>query len=380
MTTDAKIGLAVSGGGYRATLYSLGSIWRLNEFGLLPRLKTITSVSGGSITTGYLAIKWDQLTFNTDGVATNFGPVVADPLQAFCSQGIDVKSGLSGLFSIGDTIGDKVAKAYDRLLFHGANIQDLPDNSPNFLFYGTNYQTGSSLRIQKSAISDYKIGKYPNPDIPMAKVVGISSAFPPLFSPVTLKTDPNQWVKTKGADYFDDVQLRKKMILTDGGLYDNLGLEAIWKGKGKYTHILVCDAGAPFTVNHKIRTNWAGQLLRMTDLMTDQQRALRKRELVANYLDVDAEGNHTVYGGTYFGISSPINDYKLDDAMTVDSESTRSLRNIRTRLNAFSDEEQGHLINWGYALADAAIRKWAKELPSEKLIKEGQWPVPEYAF
>ncbi len=123
MTTETKIGLAVSGGGYRATLYALGALWRLNEFGLLPKLRTITSVSGGSVTTGYLAVKWDQLTFDGDGVATNFREVIAEPLQKFCSKGIDVKAGLSGLFSFRDTIGDKVAKAYDRKLFHGAQIQ-----------------------------------------------------------------------------------------------------------------------------------------------------------------------------------------------------------------------------------------------------------------
>ena len=378
MTTEPKIGLAVSGGGYRATLYSLGALWRLNDFGLLPKLKTITSVSGGSITTGYLAVKWTKLTFNADGVATNFKSVIADPLQKFCSKGIDVKAGLSGLLSFGDTIGDKVAKAYDRQLFHGAKIQSLPDNPPDFLFYGTNYQTGASLRIQKAAISDYKIGSYPFPDITMAKVVGISSAFPPILSPVTLKTDPNNWQRTEHSKHFDDIELRKKLELTDGGLYDNLGLEEIWKGKGRYSHVLVCDAGAPFTVTHKVRTNWAGQILRMVDLMTDQQRALRKRRLIANYLDVDQSGNHNVYGGTYFGISTEIGDFDFDDSMTSDNDLTASLQKIRTRLNAFSKQEQGHLINWGYALADTAVRKWANELLIEKFNRQGQWPIPEH--
>jgi hypothetical protein len=32
------------------------------------------------------------------------------------------------------------------------------------------------------------------------------------------------------------------------------------------------------------------------------------------------------------------------------------LAHIRTRLNAFNDEEQETLVNWGYAICDAAIR------------------------
>jgi len=42
-------GLALSGGGFRATLFHLGAFWRLNELGYLPNLDRVSSVSGGSI-------------------------------------------------------------------------------------------------------------------------------------------------------------------------------------------------------------------------------------------------------------------------------------------------------------------------------------------
>src|ERR1035437_6460162 len=48
------IGLCLSGGGYRAMLFHLGALWRLNELGYLPKLNRISSVSGGSITAGVL--------------------------------------------------------------------------------------------------------------------------------------------------------------------------------------------------------------------------------------------------------------------------------------------------------------------------------------
>ena len=38
------VGLAMSGGGYRATLFHLGSLWRLNELGWLPRIDEILSL------------------------------------------------------------------------------------------------------------------------------------------------------------------------------------------------------------------------------------------------------------------------------------------------------------------------------------------------
>src|SRR5262249_27784312 len=63
-------GLCLSGGGYRAMLFHLGALWRLNELGLLHSLQRISSVSGGSITAAVLGHRWRRLAFNRDEVAT----------------------------------------------------------------------------------------------------------------------------------------------------------------------------------------------------------------------------------------------------------------------------------------------------------------------
>ena len=42
------VALCLSGGGYRAMLFHLGALWRLNDAGLLRGLVRISSVSGGS--------------------------------------------------------------------------------------------------------------------------------------------------------------------------------------------------------------------------------------------------------------------------------------------------------------------------------------------
>jgi NTE family protein len=47
---DSGIALCLSGGGYRAILFHVGALWRLNELGYLPKLDRVSSVSGGSIT------------------------------------------------------------------------------------------------------------------------------------------------------------------------------------------------------------------------------------------------------------------------------------------------------------------------------------------
>ena len=55
------MGLCLSGGGYRATLFHAGAILRMNELGVLPKLDRVSSVSGGSITAGILAKGWSRL-------------------------------------------------------------------------------------------------------------------------------------------------------------------------------------------------------------------------------------------------------------------------------------------------------------------------------
>jgi len=160
--SEKKIGLALSGGGYRATLYALGGLIRLNEIGMLPKIDTVTSVSGGAITAGYLAYKWDKLNFDSNtGVADNFIKEIATPLIEFCEKTIDYPSAIAGLLSFRSTIGDKISQNYDKYLYSKKLIRDVAcnPNAPEFVFYGTNYDTGVSVQITK----DYLITHNPQP-------------------------------------------------------------------------------------------------------------------------------------------------------------------------------------------------------------------------
>src|SRR5436190_1024458 len=73
---EAGTALCMSGGGYRAMVFHIGSLWRLNEAGLLPKLKRISSVSGGSITSGVLALAWPNLNFDASGRSASFDQLV----------------------------------------------------------------------------------------------------------------------------------------------------------------------------------------------------------------------------------------------------------------------------------------------------------------
>lgn len=372
-----EVGLALSGGGFRAALFALGVVWRLNECGWLKKLTHITSVSGGSITSAYLGMRWTELMFDSEGVAKNFEDLVAKPIEKFCTLHIDVPCALKGLLTPFRTIGDYVARKYQRELYHHldgspATLQDLPSDSegPMFIIYATNLQTGSSVRFARPYIWDWRLGQLQSPKTSLAVAVGASSAFPPFLSPVQLKTSPKSWSSGGTLTTAKRESLRRKLVLSDGGVYDNLGLEAIFERCGT---ILVSDAGAPAEIDEAPSTNWFGQLARVRAVMMEQTRALRRRMVMSDL--TEPEGSPRGCKGALWRIGTNINAFRLNDAMTIDSPVTAALQHIRTRLNPFSPREQGELINWGYALCDAGIRKHV-----DTAVKRGKWPRPAFAF
>ncbi|MBI1892886.1 MAG: patatin-like phospholipase family protein [Candidatus Rokubacteria bacterium] len=360
---EPGIGLALSGGGFRATLFHCGALWRLNELGYLPKLTRVSSVSGGSITAGRLAVRWRELLFVNDA-ATNFLEEVILPLRKFCERDIDGPAILEGTFLPWKRISDALREEYEDL-FGATTLQDLPE-APRFIFNASNFSTGVDFRFSRPYAGDYRIGLLRNPTFSVALAVTASSAFPPFLSPVVITPNPDAFERTDGADLYDHRAYRERLVLTDGGAYDNLGLETVWK---RLETILVSDAGAPFVFDPDPGSSWHRQTLRAFDIATNQARGLRKRFLIEMF-------KAGVRKGTYWGIMTEIENYQLPDALPVPAEVTRKLARIRTRLNPFTEAEQCALINWGYAVCDAAMRKYV----APGALPPPSWPYPECAL
>ncbi len=368
-TRDPGAALALSGGGFRATLFHVGGLWRLNELRMLQGLKEITSVSGGSITSAWLGMNWNKLAFD-GGVATNFQDVIVKPLREFCSRTCDIPAVLKGWINPFRRPSDYLARYYRKMLFGNSTLQDLPAEGPRFTIYSTNLLTGVSVRMERKRLADYRIGEIKNPGIPLATAVAASSAFPPLFVPLKLKTEPSAWSRFEGADLFDNPKHRGTMYLGDGGIYDNMGLEKVGD---RYERVLVSDAGAPFadlTTPGWLRFSQTSRLLRTLAIIDRQSRGLRRRWLVGGFLRKEMKG-------AFWGIGTNIDEYRLSSAqkpaaMVAFSDRMRSFGAMRTRLNCFSAREQESLINWGYALADAALRSDVLEAA----VPAGNWPAP----
>ena len=269
--------LCLSGGGYRAMVFHVGAIWRLYEAGLLKSIERISSVSGGSITAGLLGLTWSKLSFDPTKLKSDFVDHFVSPVRALARETIDADAIIFGL-ALPGSISERIAAAYDRHLFHGATLQDLPDK-PRLVINATNVQSGALWRFMKPYMRDYRVGEVRQPKVPLAHAVGASSAFPPVLSPVELRFDPNSFTAKSGEDLQRE-PFTSRVILTDGGVYDNLGLETAWK---RHDTILVSDGGSRLEAEAEPKSDWARHSYRILNVIDNQVRSLRKMQVIASY-------------------------------------------------------------------------------------------------
>ncbi len=356
--------LCLSGGGYRAMLFHLGCLWRLNEVGLLKGLARVSSVSGGSITAAMLGLSWKRLQFDGGNVARNLTELVIDPIRGLAGVTVDQGAIVWGILLPRKTIADEVADAYREHLFGNATLQDLPgdQDGPRFVINATNVQTKVLWRFSKPYMGDYRVGLIKNPTSELAVAVAASSAFPPFLSPATLKLDPADFdPSTNGGLQVEPYT--SEVVLTDGGVYDNLGLETAWKA---YETILVSDGGGGSSDEPRPKRDWLEHVYRVLNLLDNGVRSLRKRQVVGSY-------QLGLRKGTYWGIRTNILDYKLPTAMNCPFDKTMALANTATRLKKLDGTLQEQIINWGYAVCDAAIRKHL----DQNLPVPGGFPYPQ---
>jgi len=340
------VALSLSGGGYRAMMFHVGPMCRLNEIGILRKLSRISNVSGGSITAGFLGLVWDKLQFDDAGKAANFSLFVQG-MRAMADTTVDAGAVIGGILFPG-SISDRVAKAYDDVLFKGAKLRDLPDDTgneaPRFVINATNIKGVVLWRFSRPYMGDYRVGLVDAPDVKLSTAVAASSAFPPILSPLTLPI--SQPVRpTKGAD-LNRPTYTTEAVLSDGGVYDNLGLETV----KRFSTLLVSDAGQKITPQEHPDHDWARHSLRVLDTIDNQVRSLCKRYLIESY----ERGDHT---GTYWGIRTNFADYRLQsDPLGCLQRDPVPLAEIPTRLEKLQRDVQDRLMNWGYAICDAALR------------------------
>jgi len=338
------IALCLSGGGYRAMLFHIGALWRLCQAGVLQKTARISSVSGGSIAAAVLALAWRKLTADPARFEAEFIRLVVAKIRALAGETIDADAIILGI-ALPGRVSDRIVKAYDSHLFKGATLQDLPDE-PRFVINATNVQSGVLWRFMKPYMRDYRVGEVRNPTVSVAQAVAASSAFPPVLSPLELRLDPDSFTPGSGLD-LQRKPFTSRVMLSDGGVYDNLGLETAWK---RYRTVLVSDGGGCLEAEAEPKSDWGRHSYRVLNLIDNQVRSLRKRQIIDSL-------NSGARKGAYWGIRTHAADYGLDDSFVCPPGRTGELAATPTRLKRLDDVVQERLINWGFAVSDTALRR-----------------------
>ncbi|MDQ3557056.1 MAG: patatin-like phospholipase family protein [Gemmatimonadota bacterium] len=356
LPAKARHGLALclSGGGFRAALFHLGAVRRLNELGILARVDEISAVSGGSIFAAHLADRLRPWPLPGE-IVSDWEERIAVPFRAFVSQ--DLRSGPAILEWLGESVwpglgmgAGELAQQYAERLT-GMRLADLPER-PHFVFCATDVVFGVNWVSERTHVGDYQAGyMVPPDDWTVARAVAASSCFPPVFNPLPLHVRPEELTGGKVPKGEARDECIADLALSDGGLYDNLALEPVWR---RAATLLVSDGGATF--DHQPVRGLLKRLFRYNAVQGNQVGALRKRWLISNYI----EG---VLRGTYWGIGSPASKYGLADWTGYSKPLVEDvISEVRTDMDAFSEGEISVIENHGYMTAAVALRKHAPEL------------------
>lgn len=357
--------LALSGGGYRAMVFHVGAIYRLNQLGLLSQIKRISSVSGGAMTAGALAAHWPLLTW-AGGKATNLNECLLKPVLRQARDTIDVSSALDR-FNPFSSPAKAAARSYAAYLTRNLALKDIVTRpqGPLFVFNATSLSTGKLVRFRQDFVADYSVGQFRNVKVSLAEAVAASAAFPPVLSPSKLSLAGADMIQGS-AGYNARDSLLEEWLLTDGGVYDNLGTETIWK---RCRTLFVSNAGKPFAVDEDPPTDLLRQPLRVLDIMGAEQEDFRERVLVHAYKSGARKG-------ALWGLTT--GQYKPENRPALLTEDEyHAVQAIDTRLKAMDDDTLQLLLKAGYAHATNALRSWygpAQGGPPDQ--PDGPWPTP----
>lgn len=327
-STEKRIGMALSGGGFRAAAFHLGAFRKLHQLGLLWKLDLLTCVSGGSIAGAFLACHWRE----EDAL---------DKLEAYLrNTSIAVSSVIGGILDPFHSRLDKLAATYEHDLYGQRTLGSLK-GGPRLYLNATNLATGNMFFFVTGGAGDAEMGEWELGTVdatgfPLSRAVAASSAFPPVFPP--LKIDRSEY-PAAGVEY---------VTLADGGVYDNLGVNPLLRKRNALDYLIVSDGGKPFSIDERPTESGSVVLVAAIDILMEQVRGLQFKRLE---LSAGTEGGARPM---WFSIDSAIGEVREGDAAFASA--------IGTNLMRLSAPEMAVLVRHGGALLAHRLQTYAPEL------------------
>ena len=388
-----QIGLALSGGGFRATLFHLGLVRFLRDAKILPNVTHVTSVSGGSILAAHLVLNWGRYT----GSDSEFDAAAAELLRFVT---LDIRNRIVRRIALGlgarfllrwigraprhMTRAGLLEYHYQKYLFGDTSLFELPEQ-PQLHILATNLSEGCLCSFNRSGVLVMRRGRGGHglqteqiraslATVPMA--VAASSAFPGFFPPLELSADD---VGAPGGEF-------GRQTFTDGGVFDNLGIRMFhylreflgadatrtdlqpMPGTGdflKLDAVLISDVGKPIAVERDTQT--AGGLIRTnirsSDILMDRVWQLETEKFRGTPGFVFARVVEVVKPG--------------EDPTAINPEIQRRLPMVRTDLDRFSPLEIRSLVQHGYCVGRKVCRSRSDVFGADLPAGPPWDPVPD---
>jgi predicted acylesterase/phospholipase RssA len=204
----------------------------------------------------------------------------------------------------------------------------------------------------------------------LGEAVGASACFPPVFPPFIV------------LDFYDDWHV-SRLGLTDGGVYDNVGLTALFEERCNY--IIASDTSGLFDVAQRSsagRLGMSGRIVSILmddvaghqrELLRDRRNCCKRMEEIASSTNAGPEAWSTgedLRGLAFYHINSPPTG---DGGLQLNLD-RRLLASIRTDLDGFGDVEIAALVNHGYDTADRYLRQYFADYPH---ADKSYWMPPQ---
>jgi predicted acylesterase/phospholipase RssA len=360
-----KIGLALSGGGFRATLYHLGLVRFLRDAGLLRNVSHITSVSGGSIIAAHLALHWDRYC----GSEADFDAAAAELvalirldvrnriLRRFpLSLPLRLPRRFVGLSNRRLTRTGLLEYHYEKYLYGDRSLFELPE-APQLHILATNLSEGRLCSFNREGLwmirrepdHGFRIERVSTSLATVSMAVAASSAFPGFFPPMFL-TERDVGA-TSGAF--------GRQAFTDGGVFDNLGVRmfrflarSAGKDERPWDGVIVSDTGKPFEVQSAAQeVGVVRTAMRASDILMDR------------VWQLESETFKDTPGFAFARITDIVEP--KEDPTALHPEVQRQMSSIRTDLDRFSPLEISSLVRHGYCVGRKACRSLAHVLGSQ---------------
>ena len=371
-----KIGLALSGGGFRATVFHLGLLARLAEENHLEDVTFLSTVSGGSLCAGLVhAINGFAWPASKDLIAK----VIPKARNLLTSQDLEqalIWRVLKSPLNILETRADDLSALMKQRWGITASLRDLPQR-PRWMINATSYETGRDWRFERFRMGDYRFGYTNDTHLPLSDALAASAGFPGLIGALPLDTRPYSWFnytdKLRGPqeplEPDSDAQRTTEpttppyltVHLWDGGVYDNLGLEALhnfiqgWRQGVDF--LIVSDAsGKPKPEAYQPGPKALYRII--TGVMMDQIRSLRSRAIWERFINHKDAGVFLQTGNScravlaYAGHQDDI--AKICPQCLADEEA-KSVADMPTMIRKLTQDEFERLFRHGFEVADFTL-------------------------